>query len=215
MIKRSNFLLIALALTSFGTCPAGAQSEQSIFQDERQMVHDEGSQIQNYQNAVTNYQQQVTAHDDANEPYRLYAQKTIQQLQKFRAANGSPALSVARQDQLYALEKWLRNDTQVRDQEKAHIQQLDKAIANLQRQQNATFSDLGSDINAMRENQEAKAEDTKFDQMMRINQFNELQSEMGACSWGRPPTDGTYNSVGGYGMNGGYGYSLGGGRRWW
>jgi hypothetical protein len=50
--------------------------------------------------------------------------------------------------------------------------------------------------------------------MMQMNNFNELQSEMGAASWGRPPTDGTFNSTGGYGIQGGYGYSVGGGRRY-
>jgi hypothetical protein len=48
--------------------------------------------------------------------------------------------------------------------------------------------------------------------MMRVNMFNELQSEMGAATWGGTPRDGTYNSVGGYGFQGGYGYSGGFGR---
>lgn len=48
---------------------------------------------------------------------------------------------------------------------------------------------------------------SKIDRMMRMNYFNELQSEMGAASWGRPPQDGTFNSVGGYGFMGGYGMS--------
>jgi hypothetical protein len=136
-------------------------------------------------------------------------------LKKIRNAHGSPALEAAQEKQLYALQDWLAKDDKVKDEERAHIKQLDQAIVNLQGQRSAAFSNMGSDIQDMKQNQERLAEDDKFNQMMRVNMFNELQSEMGAASWGRPPTDGTYNSVGGYGFQGGYGYSMGGGRRWW
>ncbi len=155
----------------------------------------------------------MQATDAKDQPFRLYAEQRIAQLKKLRAAHGSPALEAAQEKQLYALNKWLANDEQIKDEERAHIKQLDQTIANLQQQRGATFSNLGSDINAMRQNQENLAEDDRFNKMMRINMFNELQSEMGAASWGGSPTDGTYNSVGGYGFQGGYGYSFGGGRR--
>jgi hypothetical protein len=134
-------------------------------------------------------------------------------LQKTRAEKGAQALTGEQVEQLNSLQQWLSQDAQTRESEQAQVQRLKSAIANLQTQRTATFNDLGSDVNAMREDQEQQAEDTKFNQMMAVNQFNELQSEMGACTWGGPPRDGTLNSVGGYGMLGGYGYSYGGGRR--
>ena len=216
MHRRSNFVLISLALFSVASLPSIAQvagGNQQIFQDEQQILRMDSNQVQQYQQ-----QDQMLRSDVAQEtsqPYRLYAQQRIKELQKIKSAHGSPALSTAREKQLYALQSWLAQDKATIQQQQARIKQLDQAIANLQQQRNATTSDLSSDINAMRENQEQLAEDDRFNKMMRINQFNELQSEMGNASWGGSPTDGTWNAVGGrYGFGGGYGYSYGGGRRW-
>ena len=147
--------------------------------------------------------------------YRLYAEKRIQALSKIRNAGGSPAQSYAhdKKGELYALQAWLKKDNETRAAEQAHIKQLDQAIANLQGDEQAAMANLPNDIGAMRQVAQRQADDDKFNHMMQMNYFNELQSEMGAASWGRPPTDGTFNSVGGYGMQGGYGYSYGGGRR--
>ena len=77
-----------------------------------------------------------------------------------------------------------------RAQEQSRIQQLDQQIANLQQSQNSAIRDMRSDIHNMRVDADTQAADKKFQQQMAVNYFNELQSEMGAASWGRPPTDG-------------------------
>ena len=215
MRKRFNMVLLTLTLLSTN-CPAFSQAagaNQQIFQDEQQMLHTDNGQVQHLESQEQQYKQEVDQQQTSEQPYKLYVEQRIHALEKIRQAHGSPALSTANTNQLYALQQWLIKDRETREQEQAHIKQLDKAIANMQQQTNATFSDLGNDINAMRENQQQVADDDKFNKMMRINMFNELQTEMGAASWGGSPTDGTYNSVGGYGFLGGYGYSMGGGRR--
>lgn len=195
--------------------PALSQGGQAIFQDERQMEMDNQRQLNNVQNQEQNYAETVQSTDAKNEPYRLYAEKRIAELIKLKAAGGSPSRSYAnRTGDLHALETWLQADAKTRAAEQQHIKQLNQAIANLRESEQATHSNLGSDIQALRENQIAAQSDDEFNKMMKINQFNELQSEMGAASWGAPPRDGTYNSVGGYGFGGGYGYSPMQGRRW-
>ena len=170
-------------------------------------------EVQQYQNAEKQYEQNAAARDDSAMSYRLYAEKRIAALQKIRNAGGSPTRSMGKNGELYALQGWLKKDDQTREQEQAHIKQLDQAIANLQGDQQAAMANLPNDIGAMRQVAQRQADDDKFSHMMQMNYFNELQSEMGAASWGRPPTDGTFNSTGGYGFQGGYGYSMGGGRR--
>lgn len=210
--------ILSVALLSLGVAAAPAFSQgsnQAIFQDERQMEIDNQARV----NGLSSQEQQAAAaaasNDAKNEPYRLYAEKRIAELIKLKAAGGSPSRSYAnRTGDLHALENWLQSDNKTRANEQARIAQLNKAIANLRESENADRSNMQGAIQSMRENQIAQQGDDEFNKMMRINQFNELQSEMGAASWGRPPEDGTFNSTGGYGMGGGYGYSFGGGRRW-
>jgi hypothetical protein len=217
--KSISFAFAAMATILFTVAPSWAQvagGNQQIFQDERMMMMQDSNSANQAQNQLEQYEQQVQANDSKNAAYRLYAEQRVQALEKLKAAGGSPSRSLAQEKngQMYALEKWLAADAQTRAAEQAHIRELERSIQNLQQTQNATLANMNSDINNMRENQEQAAEDDRFNKMMAINQFNELQSEMGAASWGRPPTDGTFNSTGGYGMGGGYGYSFGGGRRW-
>lgn len=218
MNKQSNYLMIAATLVGTLLIPVQAQAQavggdQAIFQDERQVLSDEGGRIQGYEQSLQNQQQQILNRNAQTDRFRDFAQRTVVYLEKIRAQKGTQALTSDQVEQLNGLQEWLSQDAQTRANDQAKVQQLKSAIANLQTQRNATFNNLGSDVNAMREDQEQQAEDTKFNQMMAVNQFNELQSEMGACTWGGPPRDGTLNSVGGYGMLGGYGYSFGGGRR--
>jgi hypothetical protein len=215
MLSRWNNFLVAVAVVSLNGAPALAQAaggNQQIFQDEQQMMHSDSSQANQEQEQAQQYSTEIQQRDAAQEPFRQYAEKRIIELSKMRMNHGSPALSAANEKQLYALQQWLQKDGESRAQEQAHLKALDKSIANLYEQRNATFQNLGSDINNMRENQEQLAEDDRFNKMMRVNMFNELQSEMGAATWGGTPRDGTYNSVGGYGFQGGYGYSGGFGR---
>jgi hypothetical protein len=210
--------MIAVTLVGTLLIPVQAQAQavggdQAIFQDDRQVLSAEGGRIQGYEQSLQNQQQEIINRNAQTDRFRDFAQRTVAYLQKTRAEKGAQALTGEQVEQLNSLQQWLSQDAQTRESEQAQVQRLKSAIANLQTQRTATFNDLGSDVNAMREDQEQQAEDTKFNQMMAVNQFNELQSEMGACTWGGPPRDGTLNSVGGYGMLGGYGYSYGGGRR--
>jgi hypothetical protein len=217
MLNRSNFMLMSLAVILSSMPAASAQvagGNQQIFGDDQQMMQMQNSQIMQLQNQEHQYEQEVQAQDAKDNTYKTYAENRIAALQKIKNAHGSPALSMANEKQLYALQQWLWKEKETREQEQAHIKQLDKAIANLTAQRNGSYTNLNADINDMRGNQEQKAEDDKFNQMMKVNMFNELQSEMGAARWGGPPNDGYYNSVGGYGFQGGYGYSYGRGRRW-
>jgi hypothetical protein len=208
-------LLIALAVGLLAAQPMVNAQGQAIFQDDRALMQTDQMEVQQYQNNERSYEQQSEARDAGANTYRLYAEKRISELEKVRNAGGSPTKSLAtngKTGELYALEAWLKSDDATRASEQKHVRQLNKAISNLQGSETAAMANLPNDIGAMREDGQRAANDDKFNHMMQMNYFNELQSEMGAASWGRPPTDGTYNSVGGYGMQGGYGYSMGGGR---
>ncbi|MDR3613234.1 MAG: hypothetical protein P4L53_06690 [Candidatus Obscuribacterales bacterium] len=208
--------LVAFGISSMLAIPNGAFAQgQAIFQDDRQIMQTDQNQVQQYENQVENYEAKAKERDAEADSYRTYAQKRISELKKLQASGGSPTKSLvkSKNGEMYALQGWLKNDEDTRLQEQEHIKQLDKAIVNLQQQLNGQTQNLSADVGAMREVAQRQADDDKFSQMMQINHFNELQSEMGAASWGRPPTDGTFNSTGGYGIQGGYGYSMGGGRR--
>jgi hypothetical protein len=216
MMRFQTILSVVLCSIGVTMLPAFSQgSNQAIFQDERQMELDNQARINGLSNQEQSAKQSAQAYDAKSEPYRLYAEKRIAQLIQLKAAGGSPSRSYANQTGgLHALENWLQSDTKTRANEQARIKQLNQAITNLRESENADQSNMSGAIQGMREGQIAAQSDDDFNKMMRINQFNELQSEMGAASWGRPPQDGTFNSTGGYGMGGGYGYSMGGGRRW-
>jgi hypothetical protein len=204
-----------LALTTTGVMPPSFSQEQAIFQDERLLQMDNAHQANQLQNQENQYEQGMETKEAKDEPYKLYAEKRVAELLKLKSAGGSPARSYAKQTgELYALQSWLSKDAATQEDEMAHIKNLDKAIANLRDSEHMDQGNLQNDVQAMREDEIAKQSDDAFNKMMQINQFNELQSEMGAASWGRPPTDGTFNSTGGYGMGGGYGYSPMMGRRW-
>jgi hypothetical protein len=208
-------LLVAMAVGLLAAQPMVNAQGQAIFQDDRALMQTDQMEVQQYQNNERQYEQQSEARDASANTYRLYAEKRIAELSKVRDAGGSPTKSLAnngKPGELYALQSWLKNDDATRASEQKHVKQLNRAIVNLQSEETAAMANLPNDIGAMREDGQRAADDDKFNHMMQMNYFNELQSEMGAASWGRPPTDGTYNSVGGYGMQGGYGYSVGGGR---
>ena len=208
-------LCLAMGIGFLMSHPGAFAQDQAIFQDDRQLMRTDQQEVQQYQNAEKQYEQTAESRDDSAMTYRLYAEKRIQALSKIRNAGGSPtrSLTQSKKGELYALQAWLKKDNETRSEEQAHIKQLDQAIANLQGDEQAAMANLPNDVGAMRAVAQRQADDDKFSHMMQMNYFNELQSEMGAASWGRPPTDGTYNSTGGYGFQGGYGYSMGGGRR--
>lgn len=215
-MRFKTILTIAVCSLGLTAVPAFSQgSNQAIFQDERQMELDNQARINGLSDQEAQARAAAAANDAKTEPYRLYAEKRIAQLLQLKMHGGSPTRTYANKTgDLHALENWVQADDKSRAAEQARIKALDQAIANLRESENMDQKNMSGAIQGMRESQIAAQSDDDFNKMMRINQFNELQSEMGAASWGRPPQDGTFNSTGGYGMGGGYGYSMGGGRRW-
>ena len=219
-LKNSSGALLSMAIASALTlaAPAFCQdsgTNQMIFQDENQIMRQNAQQLNQTEMQEQQYKSEVQSQDAKDEPYRLYAQQRIQALQQLRKAGGSPVrnLSQSQQRQMLLLSQWLQKDDQTRQAERAHLRQLDQAIANLQESINQAQGNMQSQIQDMHENQEIAQENNKFNQMMQINQFNELQSEMGNVGWGSTAQDGIANSVGGrYGFMGGYSYGLNGRR---
>ncbi len=209
-------------LTCHITLPTLGQAavDQSTVSADRMLDSAAGQQVQQLENQRNQYQLEINQTEKADDNYRAYAEERVKALLKLKNAGGSPSrsLSKERQGELYALQHWLDQDTQAKLQEQAHMQQLDQAIANLQQSQTQAIRDMRSDIHNMRVDADAQAANQKFQQQMATNYFNELQSEMGAASWGRPPTDGTLNTESGSlnrmfrggGGGGAGGYAIGG-----
>jgi len=182
-----------------------------------QMLNDASrQQLESLVNQRNSFQLEINKSEQADDNYRIYAQQRIEALLK---AQSSHSLSKEKQGELYALQHWLDQDVRIRSQDQARIQDLNQQIAAMQASSTQAIRAMRSDIHNMRVDADAQAANTKFQQQMATNYFNELQSEMGAASWGRPPTDGTFNTTSGAlnrtfrggGGGGGYGgYALGG-----
>ena len=198
-----SFLSMQLTTGAVNAQVAGA--DQGIFNDEEQMLKINNAQVQGYEQEKMQAQRELQMRESQEGPYRLYVQKTIKELSK-------PGASKNPEDakKLKVMQDWLQKDNEYLTTRQAQIDNLDKSIQRMQQSQQNTVSNLQNDITAMRENVQDQKDSEKFDRMMKMNYFNELQSEMGACSWGAPPQDGTFNSVGGYGFMGGYGMGMGG-----
>ncbi|MDP3508785.1 MAG: hypothetical protein Q8T09_12410 [Candidatus Melainabacteria bacterium] len=218
--KKTRFCqvaLVALSLVSLSTTsPAAAQvagANQTIYHDEQEMLNTDQAMINQYTSAENEAESKLAAEQAKTNAYRLYAEQRIQELQK-QKKGVSPSLAGAKSGEMTVLTSWLQQDSAYRAKQQAYIDQLEQCISNLRTSQTNTLANLNTDINALRQGVQDDKDQQKFQNQMQMNQFNELKSEMGACSWGDTPRDGTYNSVGGYGFNGGYGYSAMGGRRW-
>ncbi|MDX2107069.1 MAG: hypothetical protein SFY67_11765 [Candidatus Melainabacteria bacterium] len=206
-------LLLSLSIAGVSALPAYSQvagANQSIFNDEEQMMGLNQAQVRQYEQQKVQAETELSEEQRKNAPYRLFVEKQITTLS---APSKNPKAASANAAKLKQLQDWIKRDNDYIARQQSYINQLTGTIQNLQRTQSTQIGNLQNDITAMRENQQDEKDAKKFDQMMQVNYFNELQSEMGAASWGRPPEDGTYNSVGGYGFMGGYGYSGGFGRR--
>jgi hypothetical protein len=203
--------VVSLALAPVAARAQAAAANQGIFGDEQQMLHTDGAMINQYTQAQRQAESDLNSEEQRSQAYRLYAGKRINQLEEYKQ-RGSALLSGSKQGDLPMLEAWIKNDDSYRTKQQAYIAQLNQLIINLRQTQTATLANLNNDISGMRQNQQDRKDQQRFENQMQINQFNELQSEMGACAWGGAPNDGTYNSTGGYGMLGGYGYSGGMGR---
>ena len=213
-------LLLFNSPASYAQQSAGAIDSSTVGAD-KALNDATREQLQDLINQRNTFQLEVNKSEQKDDNFRTYAENRIQALSKLKDAGGSPSrsLSKEKQGELYALQHWLDQDSQNRVSEQSRIQQLDRAIANLQQAQLSTLQDMRSDIHNMRVDADAQTVDQKFQHQMAINYFNELQSEMGAASWGRPPTDGVYNTQSGTlkrlfrsgGSQAGYGgYAVGG-----
>ncbi len=221
--KKTRFYqvaLVALSLVTLSTLstsrPVAAQvagANQTIYHDEQEMLNTDQAMINQYSSAENEAESKLAAEQSKTNAYRLYAEQRIQELQK-QKKGVSPSLAGAKSGEMAVLTSWLQQDGAYRAKQQAYIDQLEQCISNLRTSQTNTLANLNTDINALRQGVQDDKDQQKFQNQMQMNQFNELKSEMGACSWGDTPRDGTYNSVGGYGFNGGYGYSAMGGRRW-
>lgn len=206
-------LLLSLSIASLSAMPAYSQvagANQSIFNDEEQMMGLNQAQVRQYEQQKIQAETELSEEQRKNGPYRLFVEKQITTLS---APSKNPKTASSNAAKLKQLQDWIKRDNDYISRQQSYINQLTGTIQSLQRNGMNQTQNLQNDITAMRENQQDEKDAKKFDQMMQVNYFNELQSEMGAASWGRPPEDGTYNSVGGYGFMGGYGYSGGFGRR--
>jgi hypothetical protein len=202
--KFSPTLVVAALATSFlyyqPGCLAQSRTDSTIFQEENTMLRTDQQQVNQLEQQKQQYEQQVQSQENQDEPYRLYAEKRVEELQKLRAAGGSPVRKVASQatTQLYALQKWLSADAETKLEEQQHLQQIDENIANLQTDETNTRNNMQSDIQGLREDSTQSVEDKRFQQQMQINQFNEEQNEMGWISLNGRPRDlygwGYYNS---------------------
>ena len=207
---------LTLAVAAIAVAPGAALAQaaaanQGIFSDEQQMLHTDGAMINQYTQAQRQAEADLTNEEQRSAAYRLYAEKRIDQLEDYKR-RGAAALAGSKPGDLPTLEAWIKTDDAYRAKQQGYIAQLNQLIINLRQTQTATLANLNNDISGMRQNQQDRKDQQRFENQMQINQFNELQSEMGACAWGGAPNDGTFNSTGGYGMLGGYGYSMGGGR---
>ncbi|MBS1989427.1 MAG: hypothetical protein JSS83_02855 [Cyanobacteria bacterium SZAS LIN-3] len=210
-MKESWKSAVTLAVAALAFSPLAAQaqaaaSNQGVFNDEQQMLQTDGAMINQYTQAENKAEGDLRTEEQRNQAYRLYAEQRINQLEEYKK-RGSPALSGSKAGDLPMLEAWLKNDDAYRAKQQSYIDQLNQLIINLRQSQTQTLANLNNDIAGMRQNEQDRKDQQRFQNQMQINQFNELQSEMGACSWGGTPNDGYYNSTGGYGVLGGYGYS--------
>ncbi|MBK9144513.1 MAG: hypothetical protein IPM23_18640 [Candidatus Melainabacteria bacterium] len=193
----SSAAIVAVSLMPLPALSQVAGADQGIFGDEEQMLQINQGQIRQFEEEKMQTQRDLQSEVARNAPYRLKVEKQIKELSGQKTA--------ASQDKLKELQSWIDRDNAYRAHQQALIDKLTQAISRLETTQMQTSSNLQNDIVAMRQNVQDQKDAAKFDRMMKMNYFNELQSEMGAASWGRPPEDGTFNSVGGYGFMGGYG----------
>lgn len=204
LFKSSKPVIFGLALSLgaflFLNAPCTfAQGEQAasqtVFQDDADLLRLDNAQINQLQMQEQSAEQQAALDNQRNQAYRLYAEKRVQELEKLKTP--------ANQQQIVALQKWLQADANMRQRDMQIIRALQARIARLEQTQSQTTAQLGNDVGAIREAGQDAHDAEKFKQMMAINYFNELQTEMGPASWYPPKGGGGYYSMGGMGFNGG------------
>ncbi|MBZ0185990.1 MAG: hypothetical protein K8F91_07010, partial [Candidatus Obscuribacterales bacterium] len=177
-----NFLVTtAITLVSASLVPLPALSQvagadQGIFGDEQQLMQMNQGQLRQYEMEKMEAQKDLQAQEAKNAPYRLSIEKQV----KVLTTQKTPAAK----EKLTELQAWLDRDNAYRAQQQALITRLSQTISNLEQTQMNTTQNLSNDITAMRQNVQDQKDAAKFARTMKMNYFNELQSEMGAASWG-------------------------------
>jgi hypothetical protein len=206
--------LLYLSFTAGCNFPAFCQAstDQATVSADQMVGEASRQQVQDLVNQRDSFKLEVSKTEQEDDTYRVYAQKRVDALLKAKKKTKE------QQGELYALQHWLDQETKIKAADQARIEQLNQKIASMQQSQTSAIRDMRSDIHNMRVDADAQTADQKFQQQMATNYFNELQSEMGAASWGRPPTDGTLNTQSGSlnrlfrggGGGGAGGYAIGG-----
>lgn len=203
LLIRSRLLTVGLTAAAAGCLSfsagtyAQSSTDQSVFNDEGEMLQMDNAQVRQMQQQEQSAEQKAAADDQRDSTYRLYAEKRVQELEKLKGGN------TKNDEQLAVLQKWLKADADMRAQDQQTIRSLQSQISRLQQNQQQLMSNLGNDVNAMRQDAQGQADNTKFSQQMQMNYFNELQTEMGPANWQAPNPRGTFYSMQGMGFSGG------------
>lgn len=172
-------------------------TDQTIFNDEGEMLQMDNAQVRQLQGEEQYAENKAAQDDKRDQAYRLYAEKRVEELEKVKGKGAEQQVAV--------LQKWLNSDAEMRAQDQQTIRNLQQQIAKLQQGQQQVMANLGNDVGAMRQDAQNEVANTKFNQQMQINYFNELQTEMGPASWTPPNPRGTFYSMNGMGFSGGRG----------
>ncbi|MBA3857726.1 MAG: hypothetical protein C0507_12525 [Cyanobacteria bacterium PR.3.49] len=186
---------VAFSLSAFAQEESAA--DQAAFSDDGEMLRLNESQLRDLEMQERSAENVANMDSAKNQQYRLYAEKKIQELEKMKGAKADA------DSQVQTLRKWLQADSAQRARDLQIIRSLQSRIARLEQTQQTTMANMGNDIGAVREAATNARSDAKFKQMMSMNYFNEMQTEMGQASWYPPRGGGANYNMGGMGFNGG------------
>ena len=182
-----------------GASQAQTGTDQTVFNDEGEMLQMDNAQIRQLEQEEQCAEEKSTQDDQQDRQYRLYAEKRVEDLEKLKGGNAK------NDEQIAVLQKWLKDDADMRAQDQATIRNLAQQIASLQKNQQQVMANLQNDVGSLRQDAQNQQDNIKFNQQMQMNYFNELQTEMGPASWQPSNPRGTFYSMGGMGFGGGRG----------
>ncbi|MBC7997863.1 MAG: hypothetical protein IAF58_07965 [Leptolyngbya sp.] len=174
------------------------QADQAAFGDDGDMLRLNEAQLRDLEMQEQSAESTASIDAQKNQNYRLYAEKRIQEVEKLKGAKATSADS-----QVQTLRRWLQADSAQRARDLQIIRSLQARIARIEQTQQSTMANMSNDIGAVREAATDARSDAKFKQMMSMNYFNEMQTEMGQASWYPPRGGGANYNMGGMGFNGG------------
>lgn len=185
-----------VSVSAFGQ--GETQADQAAFGDDGDMLRLNEAQLRDLEMQEQSAESTASMDAQKNQNYRLYAEKRIQEVEKLKGAKATSADS-----QVQTLRRWLQADSAQRARDLQIIRSLQARIARLEQTQQSTMANMSNDIGAVREAATDARSDAKFKQMMSMNYFNEMQTEMGQASWYPPRGGGANYNMGGMGFNGG------------